>query len=241
MATTSKSASVRDLAKLSLMAYFPNQKKYEDWKQIEYFGNRSGMGFGAALFVNEPHHEAVLAFRGTDFDQKDLSDLLSNYFFSILMRPPQFEPAMNAYKQSISRCKLEFGEEKPHTLYLAGHSLGGALASLVSANSGGLPTVTFNSPGMKSTQTYNHFSPFWLTKKNEYDLLSVKKNKMLHVRNTGDLISLLTGDHIGTEKEVYTDNWGNGSFVTRILEQHDIKLMFEGMEHIPWTMDELNW
>ncbi len=239
MATTSKSASVRDLAKLSLMAYFSGEKKYGDWEKIRIFGNESGMGFGGSLFINKPHNEAVLAFRGTDFDQKDLSDFLSNYFFSILMRPPQFQPAMDAYEKSIVFCEDEF-KGKPHTLYLAGHSLGGALASLVSANSGGLPTVTFNSPGMKSTQTYNRFTP-WLTKKNEFNLLFVKKSKMLHVRNTGDLISLLTGDHIGTEKEVYTDNWGNGSFVTRILEQHDIKLMFEGMEHIPWTMDELNW
>ncbi len=34
-------------------------------------------------------------------------------------------------------------------------------------------------------------------------------------------------------KNVYTDAWGSDSIVTRILEQHDIKLMFEGMEPIP--------
>ncbi len=43
------------------------------------------------------------------------------------------------------------------------------------------------------------------------------------------------------QKNMYTDAWDSDSIVTRILEQHDIKLMFEGMEHIPWTMDELNW
>ncbi len=80
-----------------------------------------------------------------------------------------------------------------------------------------------------------------LTLKNKLDLLSVKKHKMLHVRATGDLVSLLTGDHIGREENVYIDAWGDGSFATRIMEQHDIRIMFEGMEHIPWTMDELNW
>ncbi len=30
-----------------------------------------------------------------------------------------------------------------------------------------------------------------------------------------------------------TDAWGSGSFVTRIMEQHDIRIMFEGMEPIP--------
>ncbi len=240
MATTSKSASVRDLAKLSLMAYFPKQDKYRDWKQIEYFGNESGMGFGAALFINEPHNEAVLAFRGTDFDQRDIKDIMANLSIAFSAKPAQFQSAMDAYEKSVSRCELEFGEEKPHTLYLAGHSLGGALASLVSANNGFPPTVTFNSPGMKRTQTRG--TNLFLRLKNWFDLSLINKDKMLHVRNTGDLVSLLTGDHIGTEEEVRTgSHWGSGPIVTRILEQHDIKIMFEGMEHIPWTMDELNW
>ncbi len=238
MATTSKSASVRDLAKLSLMAYFPNQKKYEDWEQIEYFGNRSGMGFGASLFVNEPHNEAAFAIRGTDFDQGDIKDLIADLLIGLYIRPGQTGDAVKHYEDSIALCNDRF-DDQPYTLYVTGHSLGGGLASLVSAKYGGLPTVTFNSPGMERTLTLASFA--LLTLKNKLDILSVKKNKMLHVRATGDLVSLLTGDHIGTEKEVYIDAWGKGSFATRILEQHDIEIMFEGMKHIPWTMDELDW
>ncbi len=238
MATTSKSASVRDLAKLSSMAYFPNQKKYGDWEQIEYFGNRSGMGFGASLFINKFHNEAAFAIRGTDFDQGDTKDLIADLLIGLYIRPGQARDTAKYYKESVVLCKQEF-KNKNHTLYVTGHSLGGGLASLVSAKYGGLPTVTFNSPGMERTQTWT--LSVQLTLKNKFDLSLVNKNKMLHVRATGDLISLLTGDHIGTEKEVYIDAWGNGGFATRILEQHDIKLMFEGMEHIPWTMDELDW
>ncbi|MCF6235296.1 MAG: DUF2974 domain-containing protein [Gammaproteobacteria bacterium] len=231
-------ASIRDLAKFSAMAYYSNQIRYGDWAKVDRSGDESGLGFSASLFLNVELNEAVLAFRGTDGNAGDKSDFLANAEIAIRRRPHQLLDAEKAYTKALD---IAGRLQSPYTLYLTGHSLGGALASLLSADNGGLPTVTFNSPGMRNVFVSGKFYSNILTLLNMYDLASVKKDKMLHIRSTGDVISRMTGSHIGKRTGVYVDNWGKGTIASRIFEQHSIENMFNAMANIPWTLEDLGW
>ena len=233
-------ASIRDLAVISGMAYHPNETKFDDWIRIGWTGDTTGRGFYAVIFCKTQSKEVVLGIRGTDFDIGDKSDFVSDVQIAFSRSPGQLQPAELAYNLAKSLAKKEVGHS--YTLYLTGHSLGGGLASLLSAKKGGLPTVTFNSPGMKSTFIGGLWIPvvsLW----NAYNLSYVKKTRMLHIRATGDVVSKLTGPHIGTEENVYVDKWGNNKILgaSRHLEQHSIKNMIEAMKKIPWTLEDLGW
>ena len=231
-------ASIRDLAKFSAMAYYSNQTRYGDWEKIDRSGDESGLGFSASLFLNVELNEAALAFRGTDGNVGDKSDFLANTELAIRRRPRQLFDAEEAYTRTLD---IAGRLQSNYTLYLTGHSLGDALASLLSADHGGLPTVTFNSPGMRNVFVSGKFYSTILTLWNTYHLASVKKDKMLHIRSTGDLISRMTGRHIGKRADVYVDNWGKGTIASRIFEQHSIENMFNAMAKIPWTLKDLGW
>lgn len=233
-------ASIRDLAILSAMAYNLNEARFADWVKIRNITDPSGKGFSAVIFVKVQSKEVVLAIRGTDFDLGDKSDFISDVQIALSISPGQLTKAEQSYELAKHLALERVGNK--YTLYLTGHSLGGGLASLLSAKKGGLPTVTFNSPGMKSTYIGGLWIPvvsLW----NAYNLSYVKKSRMLHIRSSGDLVSRLTGPHIGTEEKVYVQKWGDKKIlgVSRHLEQHSIKNMIEAMEKIPWTLEELGW
>lgn len=233
-----KMASVRDLAKLSALAYQPSILNYNDWNKIHTYGSYTGVGFSAGLYVNKKLNEAVFAIRGTDGNAKDMDDFLADLSFAFRRKPEQFHEASKAF--ILAKALTDVSLRRDHTLYLTGHSLGGALASLVSAENRGLPTVTFNSPGMKNTHLsgkfYLHIVYLW----NKYDFKFIKKDKMLHVRTTGDIVSRATGPNMGSVKEVYVDKWGT-SVGSRLVEQHSINNMFDSMSGIPWTLEQLGW
>ena len=233
-------ASIRDLAVISGMAYHPNETKFDDWIKIGWAGNPTGRGFHAVIFHKKQSKEFVLGIRGTDFDLNDKSDFVSDVQIAFSRSPGQLQEATAAYNLAKSLANKEVGRD--YTLYLTGHSLGGGLASLLSAKNGGLPTVTFNSPGMKNTYIGGWWIPvvsLW----NAYNLSYVKKTRMLHIRATGDVVSKLTGPHIGTEEDVYVQKWGNNRIfgASRHLEQHSISNMIEAMKKIHWTLEELHW
>jgi len=219
------------------MAYHSDQTQYNNWIKVSQSGNPSGDGFYSVIFRNKSTSEFVLGIRGTDGDSKDLSDFMSDAQLATGHTPSQLAATKQAYDKAKGLAgELAGGNYK---LYLTGHSLGGGLASLLSASKGGLPTVTFNAPGMMRSYVGGYIIPLV----GYYNLSYVKTNKMIHIRATGDVVSRATGPHIGKVKDVYVDKWGDDKILgtSRHLAQHSIDNMFEAMASIPWTQDDLGW
>lgn len=160
-----------------------------------------------------------------DCDDKDWSDFSSDLQIGLGQTPQQMYVAEKAYDRFISSAKKLAGYN--FNLYLTGHSLGGGLASLLSAKKAGLPTVTFNAPGMQRSYIGGHV----LRIVGRYNLRYVKTDQMLHIRATGDPVSVATGEHMGKVEEVYVDQWGDGKVLgaSRHLAQHSIQNMVDSL------------
>jgi hypothetical protein len=230
-------ATVFDLANLSAMAYDATKTVFVDWKRVEQYGFPFGQGFYAELYLHRKTKEVVMSIRGTDFDEKDWSDLNSDIQIALGKVPSQLQHAKKAYDQFIQRAKKEFRSN--FNLYLTGHSLGGGLASLLSAKNAGLPTVTFNAPGMQRSYIGSHL----ISVIGYINLQYVNTTQMLHIRATGDPVSIGTGKHMGTVEEIYVDNWGDGKLLgsSRHLAQHSIQNMVRSLKTKPWYHQDLGF
>lgn len=71
-------ASVYELAKLSAMSYDATKLSFSDWKRKGQYGDSSGAGFYAELYVNSKQKEVAMAIRGTDGGDQDWSDFYSD-------------------------------------------------------------------------------------------------------------------------------------------------------------------
>lgn len=230
-------ASVFDLANLSALAYDSSKITFSDWTRIGYHGAISGEGFFAEIYMQAKQKDIVLSIRGTDGDAFDKSDILSDLQLAIGRAPAQLEHAFVAYEKTRKLAEQHFGYN--YNLYLTGHSLGGGLASLLSAKKAGLPTVTFNAPGMQRSFIGSHL----IDMIGQYNLGYVKTAKMLHIRAMGDPVSAGTGKHMGEVKEIYVDKWGDGKLLgaSRHLAQHSITNMVEALNKLSWYKKNLGW
>lgn len=219
-------ASVYDLAKLSSMTYDATKVTFSDWMRRDSFGNSSGAGFYAEMYIRIKSREVVIAIRGTDGGDKDWSDFYSGIQLGLGKTPSQLKQAEEAYNFFLSSAKRRLGDT--FDLYVTGHSLGGGLASLLSARKSGLPTVTFNAPGMQRSYIGGHL----ISIIGHVNLAYVNTSQMLHIRATGDLVSQMTGKHMGTIEEVYVDHWGGGDLLDaqRYLNQHSIENMVSALK-----------
>ena len=127
-------ASVFELAKLSEMTYDSTQGAYQDWYMKRHYGSSSGLGFYAEYYFNLKKRDVVLAIRGTDMGG-DKSDINSDLQISLGHMPSQILGAELAYAEIKSLARNAFGDN--YNFYLTGHSLGGGLATLLSARKGG--------------------------------------------------------------------------------------------------------
>ena len=96
-------------------------------------------GFFAATFYKQSTKEYVVAFRGTE--PTDTGDLTADLDIARKTLPRQYHEAIAFASDSISKLKVR-------DFAITGHSLGGALATIVGAGTG-KTTVAFNGPGMK--------------------------------------------------------------------------------------------
>ena len=76
-----------------------------------------------------------------------------------------------------------------------------------------------------------------------YSLSFVDTSKMLHIRATGDPVSIATGKKIGTVEEIYVNKWGDGKLLgaSRLLAQHSMDNMLKSLTSKYWYHRDLGW
>lgn len=124
-----------ELKKLSINVYRKNEKKDSlgDWSLVNEYSNEEN-GFYSQVY--KKGKEVAIVYSGSD-DLKDWST--SNIPMAAMRTPRQLSDAQKVYKQVAKH----FPSSR---IILTGHSLGGSLAQLVSAESG-RKAVTFNAYG----------------------------------------------------------------------------------------------
>lgn len=200
-------ASVLDLAKCCDAVYenFPTVTGVDYIRSYDYPKH----GFYAALF--KKGNIAIFAVRGTD----DLRyDVPSNATLFAGAMPAQYRPARDSLILALDQAKVN-----TENFYIAGHSLAGGLAALLSAkHSSPLPLVTFNAPGMLRAATASNFGLIG-NLINRARLSGYRNNfkKALHIRSEYDTVSVGTGPRItGSTRTLSNTQCGNISLAGRI-------------------------
>ena len=194
--------SVVDLAKLA-NAVYDDALSVGLWHRIGQPFTEHASTFKAALYRNRQTTDFSLAIAGT----KAVGDLGSDVQLAIGRTPAQYRLARTAFASSrqLTGGLVDF--------YMAGHSLGGGLVSMLGKEHG-YPTVTFNAPGM--ARAFSHLESA------EPGLSTVRddERKVLHICAVFDLVSMGTGAHMGPDgsvERVRTDAAGTASFVAGAL------------------------
>jgi hypothetical protein len=167
-------ASVLDLAELSVHVYQEDPTSpLPDWSLVERYPRGP---FFAALY-RRCDGEHVLAVRGTE--PPSLADWWNDALIITGRRVRQFPDVQHAALEALTAVA-------GRPLYVTGHSLGGALATLA-AGTYRLPCVTFNALGISRVAARAR-----LWDRTDY-------TRLLHVRSTGDIayrVSPTVGRHL---------------------------------------------
>ncbi len=238
--------SVLELAEICNASY-DSQPVVEGWETLTPIYNfpRSGF-FGAVL---RKGNDYVMVFRGTD---DKTHDVVSDTTLALGYTPQQYYTA----KKSLLMFLSNFATTSSN-LMLTGHSLGGGLASLVSARGHNLPVVTFNSPGMFRAATNSGFTPLsgpynYITNKNGIRSYVNEFKKVLHIRSEGDLVS------VGTGRKIINNNislanpicpnpkgWNMVSIAAQSFAQalcaHSMENMVTIIKNIPEFSEDISW
>lgn len=137
-----------DLEKLSIYVYDPYNKPIPPgWKLLKT--EMAGIsGFKGAIYYNKENNVAVVAFAGTDFPKNWKSKSQREAFLKDLHNDGQLGAGHKPLQLNDAIKLYEFAKiHLPNAyLVLTGHSLGGSLVQLVSAQTG-VKGVTFNAFG----------------------------------------------------------------------------------------------
>lgn len=225
------------LAKLSQASYVGVKPiKKLGFNRVQKF--RSGRtGTKAYLAINDDAKEAVLVFRGTEKDGKDiLTDLMfskEEYEGSRIHKG--FLRAYKSVQRHIDKRVTEL--PKDYTLYATGHSLGGALTCLYSLYGSVQPdeVVTFGQPRVGDKSFAQELSGMFYTRY-VYHADVVPRVPKIGYRHSPDLlyISRLGG-------KIYNPS-GFGMFVDRIFSftkrytSHRIQNYVDALEHNDYSL-----
>ena len=189
------------LKQLNMAVYKPLEKPFvNEYKLIKRFTDNTG--FYAGVYQNL--NDIVVVFRGTEIN--DINDLKNDVEMIRNHLPTQAQSALEAYDKVA-----EFCENNGYSLTVTGHSLGGSLAAIVSAERD-VPAVTFNPYGVKdllpSGLTYNEDKIInyrsqsdpvsWVSVRNiigkSYNVPSEQGPKSHFLENMGSLYQRKEGD-----------------------------------------------
>ncbi|MFT7486178.1 MAG: hypothetical protein ACI9F9_002033 [Candidatus Paceibacteria bacterium] len=168
-----------ELLRLSAAAYTRKQVSGR-WALSQRFERRRG--FVATLWSSTNSDDRVLSVRGT----KSVRDGLQDLRLLFGKEPRAWREGRDLLR--IVQAQLESSTQ----LYLTGHSIGGAYASAMGAQSS-LQTVTFNAPGMRDALVRSNGHADWL----EQDFPHV-----LNVCSSADFIWRLSGPGVSSSRMI---------------------------------------
>jgi hypothetical protein len=192
--------SVVDLAKLS-DAVYQDKTSVEQWLRVGLPFTQENSGFKSALYQHRQTAEFSLIIAGTS--PTELDDLHSDVQIAIGNTPNQYRVARTAFHAAMNQTGGLVG------FYLAGHSLGGGLVSMLGKEHGN-PTVTFNAPGM--ARAFAHMQ----TSEPSMGVVRDDDRKVLHICAFFDVVSRGTGAHMGAAgsvRRIHTGAVGTSTIV----------------------------
>lgn len=141
-------------ALLANNAYFTNGgTPPEPWVVLPVDGGADPVsGFQASAYFNPQTGQLVVAYAGTDPGQS--GDIKNDLQIGLGQIPGQVPQAQQFYNAAVTAANSQAVPGQSVSSSITGHSLGGGLAQIIGAQQG-VPTVTFNAPGMDGVVASN--------------------------------------------------------------------------------------
>lgn len=175
--------TLAEFGKFAQYVYNDDGASYGNWQRQKWHADKAS-GFFGAIFQDRAKGDVVVACRGTELT--DVGDLGADVNIAKRKMP------MSQVVAAIELWSLVATMSGVKRTFVTGHSLGGALAQIVSC-AGRAPCITFNAPGMK-----DHMGHYLSHTTGQGEIPTDFVNGSVHnYRLKDDFVSSLTGKHLG--------------------------------------------